>query len=387
MDRGPKKDSNFGKAGQTDLRESDPGGLGMKSSSEQRGMRWLYYFLTASFAITALAPDSFAGEAKVELLATLDSGFFAKKLDYCGVPIKAHRDVDNRAFLEARRRLARMLDQAPDIAYNLAQAGAELHIIGKDQQTSDLPYLRHLKGKPYEVRGTQVLTIDTRTRGIGGLQASCGEENLLKLPSDRYREHRDICTHEFAHTVLAYGLSSKVRKMVASQYRASIKEGRWKTAYAASNVDEFFAELSMWYVGSRGDYGKIEPPPKPGPEWLRKYDPDAFRLLDDIYSGRQKVQRVVWTVLAQHPAKDEPKMRSESSSEPTTVLFENHTETVCKLFWLSTTGRREPYGEIRPGEKRGQHTFATHPWVVVKPDGAILGIYVAEKRPGKAIFQ
>ena len=58
--------------------------------------------------------------------------------------------------LEARRRLAEMLGSIPDIVHNLVEVGAELDIIGKDQNTSDLPSERHWKGKPFEAYG-QVL--------------------------------------------------------------------------------------------------------------------------------------------------------------------------------------------------------------------------------------
>jgi len=51
------------------------------------------------------------------------------------------------------------------------------------------------------------LTRDPRTRGLGGLLTSCGEENLLGLEKDRYRG-RDICVHEFAHNILGYGVPS-----------------------------------------------------------------------------------------------------------------------------------------------------------------------------------
>ncbi len=168
----------------------------------------------------------------------------------------------------------------PAIRANLAANGVELHIIGKDEVTSDLPEHRHLKGKPFEGK----LTVDQRTRGLGGRLASCGEENLLHLPGDRYAG-RDICAHEFAHAIRAYGLSDDVRARIRKQYDASLARGRWKTAYAATNDDEFFAELSMWYFGTRGDLGRIKPPPKPGRDWLRKYDPEAFDLLDALYTG------------------------------------------------------------------------------------------------------
>src|ERR687884_383807 len=66
-----------------------------------------------------------------------EQGFFAKVLEYDGIPIKAAAVVDDRALLAARQRLARMLQHLPEVRANLRAAGAELHIIGKDQVTSD----------------------------------------------------------------------------------------------------------------------------------------------------------------------------------------------------------------------------------------------------------
>jgi hypothetical protein len=207
------------------------------------------------------------------------------------------------------------------------------------------------------------------------------------LPSDRYRDHRDICRHEFAHTVFDYGLSPDVRTKVKQQYAASIKKGIWQTAYASTNAGEFFAELTMWYFGSRGDYGRIEPRPQEGPEWLRKYDPDGFGLLDAIYTGRQKVQQIVWKPLVAHPAKEEAELRPSPVVQPTTVLFDNRTSTDVSLYWIDADGQRKPYGIIRAGQKRFQSTFTTHAWVVVKPDEKVLGIWVADARPGRAVVE
>jgi hypothetical protein len=33
------------------------------------------------------------------------------------------------------------------------------------------------------------------------------------------------------------------------------------------------------------------PPPEPGPEWLKGYDPEGFALLDELYSGRMTVAK------------------------------------------------------------------------------------------------
>jgi alpha-glucosidase len=169
---------------------------------------------------------------------------------------------------------------------NLVSAGAELHIIGREQVTSDLPEHRHLKGKKLEQYNG--LTVDQRTRGLGGLLTSCGEENLLKLEKDRYKG-RDICVHEFAHNIRQHGISRDIRKRFDEQYRKSLDKGLWEKSYAGSNPDEFFAELTMWYFGTHGDLHMTGAKPENGPEGLKKYDPEAFELLDEFYSGRMQI--------------------------------------------------------------------------------------------------
>jgi alpha-glucosidase len=165
---------------------------------------------------------------------------------------------------------------------NLLAARVELHIIGRDQVTTDLPEWSHDKGKPLaEYNG---LTRDQRTRGMGGRLTSCGEENLLKLEKDRYRG-RDICLHEFSHCLRNFGISKEVRHQFDAQYRSSLDKGLWKGSYAGSNPDEYFAELTMWYFGTHGDLHMDGSKPENGPEGLKRYDPDAFALMDAFYKG------------------------------------------------------------------------------------------------------
>ena len=315
--------------------------------------------------------------------------FFSKQIVHLGIPIKAHRDVSDAAHVEARNRIARQLENAPDVATNLAAAGAEMHVIGRKQNTSDLPYFRHMKGKAFQAYPgeEEYASLDERARGMGGLQASCGEENLLKLPSDRYAEHRDICSHEFAHTILDYGVSSDVRRQVERQFNTSTGRGLWRTAYASTNASEFFAELSMWYFGSRGDYGRITPFPRRGRAWLRHYDPQAYLLLDAIYSGRMAVGRVEWRDLPALDADREGSLRSERSGQSTTVVFHNKTARDYAIFWLDFEGKRRPYGTLYAGGRQGQSTYATHVWVIADGDGRAVSIHVAEREPGKVVVR
>jgi|SRR5579871_4186354 len=241
-------------------------------------------------SLTRTDPATSRGRSRADRVQTIEppeQGFYARRLDYDGIPIKASAVVADEAFFAARDRLRCMLRNLPNVRYNLKVAGAELHIIGKDQVTSDLPEFRHLKGKPFDGK----LTVDQRTRGLGGLLTSCGEENLLDLPGDRYAG-RDICVHEFAHNIQDHGLSQEVRLKIREQYHRSLDKGLWKGAYAASNESEFFAELSMWYFGTHGDLHMEGPKPANGPEGLKAYDPEAYALLDAIYTGRIPVPRI-----------------------------------------------------------------------------------------------
>jgi alpha-glucosidase len=231
------------------------------------------------------SPTSNASPAIV-ILEPPEKDFFSKLLDFHGIPIKAHAVVSNEALYAAYGRLSLLLSNQPMVISNLAAAGAELHIIGRDQVTTDLPEWRHDKGKPLdEYHG---LTRDQRTRGMGGRLTSCGEENLLKLEKDRYRG-RDICLHEFSHCVRNYGIPRELRARFDEQFHHSLDAGLWRESYAGSNPDEFFAELTMWYFGTHGDLHMTGPKPENGTQGLKKYDPQAFALLDELYSGRMAV--------------------------------------------------------------------------------------------------
>jgi alpha-glucosidase len=215
-----------------------------------------------------------------------EGGFFSKEIQYQGIPIKAPQEVADEALYAAQSRLSLMLGNLPSVCANLKSSGAELHIIGRNQVTSDLPEWRFDKGKPLAEYGG--LTIDQRTRGIGGKISSCGEENLLKLAHDRYFG-RDICVHEFSHCIYQFGIPRDVRDRFRRQYKASLARGLWDKAYAGSNDDEFFAELAMWYFGTHGDLHMTGPKPAVGQEGLKAYDPDAFALFDQFFSGRMKI--------------------------------------------------------------------------------------------------
>jgi alpha-glucosidase len=139
--------------------------------------------------------------------------------------------------------------------------------------TTDVPEHRHLKND-------SKTNWDKRARGLGGRLSSCGEENLLNLRGDRYRQE-NILIHEFNHAIHQIGLravdptfNGRLRKA----YENAMEKGLWKGTYVATNPTEYWAEGAQAYFDCmRPLFGANTR------EKLQKYDPDLFALVDEVY--------------------------------------------------------------------------------------------------------
>lgn len=239
---------------------------------------------------------------------------------------------------------------------NLPQWQAELHIIGRDQQTSDFPELQSARGKVWDAKSHE--NIDQRTRGVGGLHASCGEENLLGLPSDRHAGGSDICIHEFAHTVMDIGLDDALRKSIEAQYGRATSAGLWSGRYAATNPQEYWAELSMWYFGAHGDRGAAGP--ADGNAALAAYDPGGYALLDKIYSGGLRPSTVKIVPVRMAGASGE--LHSSGGGIDARMALLNNSATAFAIQWLDFKGQPVDYGTLAPTSYRVMKTFVNHAW-------------------------
>ncbi len=233
-----------------------------------------------------LAAEPGAPQVKV---STSGVNFFSKSLDCDGIMIRSSAAVDSTALILACDKVRRMLLHLPEVRKSLVRQGGELHLIGEREQTSDLPENRGFRGQN-NLRDAdgEFTNIDARARGVGGLRSSCGEENLLRLPSDRYREGEDMCTHEFAHEIMNFGFSDHERREIERVYKSSTAKGLWSGAYSGVNPMEYWATLSMWYFGTHGQFLPSMRParvPAAGPDGLKAYDPEGLALVDRLYRG------------------------------------------------------------------------------------------------------
>lgn len=206
--------------------------------------------------------------------------YFTKQLHVHGVPIRAPSNCSDAALFVAADRIGRMLRGLPSHVHTrLQRRGAVVHIVGRRQQVSNLPEHSHLRGRRGDFakealsdprrttrhgvwaersddeRGYRLpllsaeqLTIDERTRGMGGLLCSCGEENLIAHDDDPRYSGRDILSHEFAHTLMDYGFSAATRSAIVDAFEdAASTRGLWRRpdgsrAYAATCAEEYWAE-------------------------------------------------------------------------------------------------------------------------------------------------
>ena len=78
--------------------------------------------------------------------------------------------------------------------------------------------------------------------------------------------------------------------------------------------------------------------------------------------------------------------RSRNTGEETEILLVNRTTEDVELYWLDDQGTRRPYGRLRPGAERRQHTFAGHVWLGTDRNGSVLGAFTAQESEGRAEF-
>jgi hypothetical protein len=324
--------------------------------------RWRAFLLAAPLAVlSAAGAQAQTSTVKESRPAVRD--FFDKYVDCRGLLIRSARVVEDRALELACSKVTTMLAHTSQARANLLEWQAKLHVIGRDQQPSDLPELRKERNVDGEKDAHE--DIDQRTRGVGGLYASCGEENLLGLPTDRYRGGYDVCTHEFAHTVMRFGLDEKLRNDIEAQYLRAKDAGLWKGLYAMTNPREYWAELSMWYFGAHGDRGTTGP--ANGAAALMAYDAGGFALLDKIYTGALSPAPIriapVRIVDGYNP------LRSVASNAAASLVLFNNTSATYSVEWLDFKGQPVAFRGLDPMSYRMLSTFVTHAWEIKDPSG------------------
>jgi alpha-glucosidase len=181
--------------------------------------------------------------------------------------------VSDAGLLEARYLIDKLLGEREDILKGMIKSGCRFMVMAPTEMTTDVPEQRHLKNDTKT-------NWDTRARGLGGKLSSCGEENLLNLKGDRYKQE-NILIHEFNHAIHQHGLrvvDPKFDARLREVYKKAMAKDLWKGTYVATNHSEYWAEAAQAYFDCmRPQFGANTR------EKLQKYDPDLFALVDEVY--------------------------------------------------------------------------------------------------------
>lgn len=177
-------------------------------------------------------------------------GVFRQRASAHGIPICAFDCVSDDAVDHAQITLTKMLaDVDYTIIHRLITFGASIGIIGRYQNTTDIPAHNHLKGQ----RSGDGRDFDTGTRGLGGNlgcpMTSVGEENVAMIGDSRYARE-SILVHEFAHCIMNVGLAGLPQlQAIKAAYESAMREGLHdRKSYMASNADEYWAEATQaWF--------------------------------------------------------------------------------------------------------------------------------------------
>lgn len=213
--------------------------------------------------------------------------FYQKYIETEGLYVTSSGKVSDEALLKACDIISLMLAKRPDVKAHMVKKGCHVMVIGKDEETCDLPEFAHICNCEDSIKYW-----NWRARGFGGapedeFSSSCGEENLLALPQDKY-VGENILIHEFAHlihTVGIVGVEPDFNERLEALRQNAIRKGLWEKTYAVSNKEEYFAEC----VQSFFNCNRYAEPANGVHNWvnrrtkLKTYDPDMYWLLQEYF--------------------------------------------------------------------------------------------------------
>ncbi len=196
---------------------------------------------------------------------------YTRQREALGIAVVGSDQVDDRAFEEAVKTIGRFF-RSNDLAIRLAEEGAYVVIAEQGRALDELPEFGCLSaGVRDDVHNAcgiadradyPVVAVDELDM-LGNRKGPCLGLNILY--------------HELGHLVQGWTLTPTDYFDVRLFYQAALDEGKYKDAYAAKNVNEYFAEATQAY------FLYAQPGGGHDRAWLRRYDPDLYGLLARVY--------------------------------------------------------------------------------------------------------
>lgn len=231
--------------------------------------------------------------------------FYKKYMNVNGIHVASSWRVPDSCFQALYVTLKGLTDVLPEeVMQSLLKHNTRVGVMARYEGTTDIPEHAHL------VNDTSI-NWDLRARGLGGTLyepfSTCAEENILAYQIDKYHAE-DITIHEFAHTIHNVGISPvypDFNKELRAALDKALAQGRWNNTYAATNIEEYFAEgVQSWFnvnaeianPAGDGKHNQINTR-----EELKRYDPTLYSILkrffpekDFQFSRHKKVNLYDW---------------------------------------------------------------------------------------------
>lgn len=231
--------------------------------------------------------------------------FYKKYMNVNGIHVVSSWRVPDSCFYAAYVSIKALTDVLPkEVLESLTSRDTRIGIMARYEGTTDIPEHAFL------VNDT-TMNWDVRARGLGGTLrmpfSTCAEENILAYQIDKYHAE-DILIHEFAHTIHNVGIQPvypDFNKELQAALDDAVAKGRWKNVYAATNIEEYWAEgVQNWFnVNAEidndegdGKHNKINTR-----EELKRYDPGLYNILARFFpevkeqvSRHKKVNMYNW---------------------------------------------------------------------------------------------
>lgn len=230
---------------------------------------------SGSAEATSHSAEAKAAQAQEEI--ALYRKFYSKYIDVTGLPVAAHADVSDLALQRTYHIVTHMLAGRPDILAAMVSNHVYLIVIGKNQVYTDMPEYRDHPDPVFQ---------NERVRGTGGNPTSFGEENLLSLPIDRY-DDESIAVHEFCHTIdsTLARIDPTWPGQRSAAFRHAIEQRLYVDTYAATNPEEYWAEIAQAYFDcnrvNNWNHGPV------GQRTiLQTHDPAGYALCEETFRLR-----------------------------------------------------------------------------------------------------
>lgn len=232
--------------------------------------------------------------------------FYKKYMNVNGIHVVSSWRVPDSCFYAAYITIKAMTDALPkEVLDTLVGKHTRIGIMARYEGTTDIPEHAHLAADTS-------MNWDVRARGLGGSRrnpfSTCAEENILAYQIDKYHAE-DILIHEFAHTIHGAGILAiypDFNQELRDSLDAALAKGRWKNVYAATNVEEYWAEgVQNWFNvnaevdndNGDGKHNKINTR-----EEMKQYDSGLYHIVSRFFpeieeqvSRHKKVNHYNWT--------------------------------------------------------------------------------------------